>query len=103
MKKFLTALLFLSFVAPASLAFAQSDEDPRPTKCERRAFEVNDFGKEGPISLAKQDMNNHAKKIKKREGVSHVKVSHKKPTCRLYLWLGPASEYTCRLEASFCW
>lgn len=72
-------------------------------RCVRRAFEVNDFGKEGPISLAKKDLANYVAKIKKREGVRNVRVSQKKPVCRLYLWLGPASEYTCRVEASICW
>lgn len=86
---------------------AQADVDETPTgstrKCVRRAFEVNDFGKEGPISLAKQDLANYVKKIKQQKGVSNVTSSHKKPTCRLYLWLGPASEYTCRIEATICW
>ena len=72
-------------------------------RCERRAFEVNDFGKEGPISLAKKDLANYVEQIKKREGVRTVRVSQKKPVCTLYLWLGPASEYTCRIEASICW
>ena len=92
--------------AMAQMGTGEIDPDPdmapKP-RCERRAFEVNDFGKEGPISLAKQDMRNYVNKIKKREGVSKVRVSHKKPTCRLYLWLGPASEYTCRIEATICW
>lgn len=98
------AILSLCLILGSGSFFAQTVAMPAGKHgCERRAFEVNDFGKEGPINYAKQDLANYVEKIKKRQGVSKVRVTHKKPTCRLYLWLGPASEYTCRIEATMCW
>ncbi len=71
--------------------------------CEWHAFEVNDYGKEGPIRMARENLYKWVDNLKKEKRIKNVSVSERKPKCRLFLDFGIFDEHTCRIEAKICW
>ena len=72
-------------------------------KCERHAFEVNDYGKEGPIRMARENLYKFVEKLKKEKGLKKVRVKESEPKCRLFLDFIVFDEHTCRIEANICY
>jgi hypothetical protein len=71
--------------------------------CQRLAFSVNDYGKEGPTRDAKRLLDGYIKKWTAERGIQSYRTGEKKVTCELYLDFGFFDEHTCKAEATFCW
>ena len=72
-------------------------------RCSRMAFEVNDYGKDGPTKDSKDLLDKHVAKWAAEKGVKKYTVGKKVVNCRLFLDFGVADEHTCRAEAPVCW
>lgn len=72
-------------------------------RCTRMAFEVNDWGKEGPTKDAKDLLDKHIASWAAQKGIKNYKTGNKIVNCRLFLDFGFADEHTCRAEAPVCW
>lgn len=72
-------------------------------RCTRMAFEVNDWGKDGPTRDAKNLLDGHIAKWAAEKGIKTYKTGKKTVNCRLFLDFGIADEHTCRAEAPVCW
>ena len=72
-------------------------------RCTRMAFEVNDYGKDGPTKDAKELLDKHVAKWAADKGIKKYTVGKKVVNCRLFLDFGFFDEHTCRAEAPVCW
>ena len=71
--------------------------------CQKLGFEVNDYGKAGPIRDAKKLLDEYIKKWTRERGIKRYRVGKKKVTCELFLDFGFFDEHTCKAVATFCW
>jgi hypothetical protein len=72
-------------------------------RCTRLAFEVNDYGKDGPTKDAQSLLDKHIAGWAAGRGIKTYKVGKKVVNCRLFLDFGFFDEHTCRAEAPVCW
>jgi hypothetical protein len=72
-------------------------------RCTRLAFEVNDYGKEGPTKDAKELLDKHIANWAQQKGIKRYTVGKKVVNCRLFLDFIVFDEHTCRAEAPVCW
>jgi hypothetical protein len=93
-------------VITGSVAQPQPAQAAKPAggkRCTRLAFEVNDYGKDGPTRDAKMLLDKHIADWAKGRGIKSYRVGQKTVNCRLFLDLIVFDEYTCRAEAPVCW
>lgn len=72
-------------------------------RCTRMAFEVNDYGKDGPTKDAKSLLDKHIATWAAEKGIKKFTVGNKIVNCRLFLDFVVFDEHTCRAEAPVCW
>jgi hypothetical protein len=82
---------------------ALSLSSPADAACQRLAFSVNDYGKEGPTRDAKRLLDDYIKGWTAERGIKNYKVGEKTVTCELFLDFGFFDEHTCKAAATFCW
>jgi hypothetical protein len=71
--------------------------------CTTLAFEVNDYGKEGPTRDAKTLLDAYAVKWAAANSIAKYKMGEKSVECRLFLDFGFFDEHTCTASADICW
>jgi len=91
--------MFAAVLAAAVCAGAA----PASAKCQRMAFSVNDFGKDGPTRDAKNLLDKYIADWTKEKGIKKYTVGKKDVKCELYLNLGVVDEHTCKASAMVCW
>lgn len=91
---------FIAALLGISVAMAVS---PASAACQRLAFSVNDYGKEGPTRDAKRLLDEYIKQWTAERGIRNYRVGKKTVSCKLFLDFGFFDEHTCRAEATFCW
>jgi hypothetical protein len=72
-------------------------------KCQRMAFSVNDYGKEGPTRDAKDLLDKYIADWTKEKGIKKYTVGKKDVQCELFLNLIVVDEHTCKASAMVCW
>ena len=91
-----------SVAKTAAVAGAQAAGKPSG-RCTRMAFEVNDYGKDGPTKDAMQLLDVHVAKWAAEKNIKKYTIGKKVVNCRLFLDFGVFDEHTCRAEAPVCW
>jgi hypothetical protein len=86
-----------------AIALGAAGAAPATAACKKFAFEVNDYGKEGPTRDAKALLDKHIAEWAKQQGISNYTVGKKDVTCELFLNLLVVDEHTCRAVATVCW
>ena len=86
-----------------AIALGAAGAAPATAACKKFAFEVNDYGKEGPTRDAKALLDKHIATWAKQQGISNYTVGKKDVTCELFLNLIVVDEHTCRAVATVCW
>ena len=71
--------------------------------CQKMAFSVNDYGKDGPTRDAQALLDQRIAQWAKVQGVKKYKVGKKDVACELYLDVVLFDEYTCKATANVCW
>ena len=71
--------------------------------CETHIFEVNDYGKVGPIKFARENLQKYVDQVKKQRNLRQVKVVEGEPKCWKFLDFGFFDEWTCSVKAAICW
>jgi hypothetical protein len=92
----------MTFLA-LSAALAAVSGNPAAAVCKKFAFEVNDYGKDGPTRDAKALLDKHISGWAKEQGIKNYTVGKKDVTCELFLNLLVVDEHTCRAVATVCW
>ena len=82
---------------------ALAESSPADAACQRLAFSVNDYGKEGPTRDAKRLLDDYIKSWTAERGIKDYKVGKKTVTCELFIDVGFFDEHTCKAAATFCW
>lgn len=77
--------------------------DPASAACRKLAFEVNDYGKEGPTKDALSLLDKHIAATMAKEGIKKYKVGKKSVDCKLFLDFIVFDEHTCTASADVCW
>jgi hypothetical protein len=90
-----TCLVFATVLAALAM--------PAAAACKKFAFEVNDYGKDGPTRDAKSLLDKHIAEWAKQQGIKNYTVGKKDVTCELFLNLLVVDEHTCRAVATVCW
>ena len=85
-------------VAAISVAAA-----PAAAKCQRLAYSVNDYGKEGPTNDAKKLLDTYIANWTKEKGIAKYTVGKKDVKCDLFLNFIVFDEHTCQASALVCW
>jgi hypothetical protein len=86
-----------------AVALGAASAAPATAACKKFAFEVNDYGKDGPTRDAKALLDKHIATWAQQQGISHYTVGKKDVTCELFLNLIVVDEHTCRAVATVCW
>jgi hypothetical protein len=94
------AFSLVSAVAGLALALAAS---PAIADCDTLAFEVNDYGKEGPTRDALALLDKHIVATMERRGIKKYRVGAKSVDCKLFLDFIVFDEHTCTAKAPVCW
>jgi hypothetical protein len=76
---------------------------PASAACRKLAFEVNDYGKEGPTKDALSLLDKHIAATMAKEGIKKYKVGKKSVDCKLFLDFIVFDEHTCTASANVCW
>jgi hypothetical protein len=76
---------------------------PAAAACRKLAFEVNDYGKEGPTKDALSLLDKHIAETMAKEGIKGYKVGKKSVDCKLFLDFIVFDEHTCTASANVCW
>jgi hypothetical protein len=76
---------------------------PAAAKCQRHAFSVNDYGKDGPTRDAKNLLDKSIADWAKAQGIAKYTVGKKDVKCDLFLNFIVFDEHTCQASALVCW
>jgi hypothetical protein len=76
---------------------------PATAACRKLAFEVNDYGKEGPTKDALSLLDKHIAATMAKEGIKKYKTGKKTVDCKLFLDFIVFDEHTCTASANVCW
>ena len=76
---------------------------PASAACRKLAFEVNDYGKDGPTKDALALLDKHIAATMARDGIKNYKVGKKSVQCKLFLDFIVFDEHTCTASANVCW
>jgi len=93
-----TACATLAAVAATSIAVT-----PASAACQRLAFSVNDYGKDGPTKDAKDLLDKYIATWTKEKGIAKYTVGKKDVKCELFLNFIVFDEHTCQASALVCW
>ncbi len=93
----ISAFATITILAVAASAASAS------AKCQRLAFSVNDFGKDGPTRDAMNLLDKYIADWTKEKGIKKYTVGKKDVKCELYLNLLVVDEHTCKAIATVCW
>ena len=93
-----TACIMLAAVASVCVAVT-----PAAAKCQRHAFSVNDYGKDGPTRDAKNLLDKSIADWAKAQGIAKYTVGKKDVKCNLFLNFIVFDEHTCEASALVCW
>ncbi len=93
---------FSIFTAAAGLALVLA-ASPALADCDTLAFEVNDYGKEGPTRDALALLDKHIVNSMAKRGVKDYRVGEKTVKCELFLDFIVFDEHTCTAQAPVCW
>ena len=96
----------MSYVALACVmgcAMATVMATPAAAKCQRLAYSVNDYGKEGPTNDAKKLLDKYIADWTKGQGIAKYTVGKKDVKCDLFLNFIVFDEHTCQASALVCW
>jgi hypothetical protein len=76
---------------------------PAKPTCQKMAFSVNDYGKDGPTRDAQDLLEKHIADWAKTQGIKKYKVGKKDVSCELFLDVVLFDEHTCKATADVCW
>ena len=76
---------------------------PAAAKCQKLAFLVNDYGKDGPTKDAKSLLDKYIVTWTKEKGIANYTVGKKDVKCELFLNFIVFDEHTCTAKANVCW
>lgn len=76
---------------------------PAEAGCQKLAFLVNDYGKDGPTKDAKGLLDKHIADWTKARGIKTFTVSKRDVSCELFLDFIVFDEHTCTASAVICW
>jgi hypothetical protein len=76
---------------------------PALAKCQRLAFSVNDYGKDGPTKDAKSLLDKYIVTWTGENGIKKYTVGKKDVKCDLFLNFIVFDEHTCQASALVCW
>ncbi len=76
---------------------------PAGAACQRLAFLVNDYGKDGPTKDAKNLLDKYIVTWTKEKGIANYTVGKKDVKCELFLNFIVFDEHTCQASALVCW
>ena len=76
---------------------------PAVAECKKLAFEVNDYGKDGPTKDALALLDKHIAATMAKDGIKGYKVGKKSVDCKLFLDFIVFDEHTCTASANVCW
>lgn len=76
---------------------------PAGAACQRLAYSVNDYGKEGPTRDAKNLLDKYVVNWTKEKGIKNYTVGAKSVKCELFLNLILFDEHTCEATTLVCW
>ena len=93
-----TACVMLAATAAVCVAVT-----PAAAKCQRHAFTVNDYGKDGPTRDAKSLLDKSIADWAKAQGIAKYTVGTKSVKCNLFLNFIVFDEHTCEASALVCW
>ncbi len=93
---------FTLFSAAAGLS-ALLAATPASAECETLAFEVNDYGKEGPTRDAMALLDKHIVSTMAKRNIKKYRVGEKTVNCKLFLDFIVFDEHTCTAQAPVCW
>ena len=71
--------------------------------CQKMAFSVNDYGKDGPTRDAQALLDKHIADWADTQGIKKYKVGKKDVSCELFLDVVVFDEHTCKATANVCW
>ena len=94
-----SAMTTASVAKPGAAAGVASKSGGR---CTRLAFEVNDYGKDGPTKDAKSLLDTHIAKCAAHKGIKKYTVGKKSVDCKLFLDFIVFDEHTCNAEPPLC-
>jgi hypothetical protein len=90
----------VTFAAVAAVCMAVT---PAFAKCQRLAYSVNDYGKDGPTNDAKKLLDTYIANWTKEKGIAKFTVGKKDVKCDLFLNFIVFDEHTCQASALVCW
>ena len=93
-----TACVMLAAVVTVCAAAA-----PAAAKCQKLAYSVNDYGKDGPTKDAKNLLDKYIADWTKGQGIAKYTVGKKDVKCDLFLNFIVFDEHTCQASALVCW
>src|SRR5438874_980564 len=76
---------------------------PATAACQKLAFSVNDYGKDGPTKDAKDLLDKYIATWTKEKGIAKYTVGKKDVKCELFLNFIVFDEHTCQASALVCW
>jgi hypothetical protein len=76
---------------------------PAGAACQRLAFLVNDYGKDGPTKDAKNLLDKYIVTWTKEKGIANYTVGKKDVKCELFLNFIVFDEHTCTATVQVCW
>jgi hypothetical protein len=86
-----------------SAAFIAAAALPASAECKSYAFEVNDYGKDGPTKDAKDLLDKLIASKMAEKGIKDFHTGKKTVSCYMFLNFIVFDEYTCSAEAKVCW
>ena len=90
-------------VALAAIAAVICAAMPAGAACQRLAYSVNDYGKDGPTKDAKDLLDKYIATWTKEKGIAKYTVGKKDVKCELFLNFIVFDEHTCQASALVCW
>jgi hypothetical protein len=76
---------------------------PAGAACQKLAYSVNDYGKEGPTRDAKNLLDKYIVSWTQEKGIKNYTVGKKDVKCELFLNFIVFDEHTCEATALVCW